>query len=429
MRVIDLSTGLDLRQVDELLASEEVAQSVDSAVAAILKEVRLHGDAAVCEYTKRFDGFDLTPELMRVPIQTIETYAADADDELVDILRQAAKNVRDFHEQQTEESWEYYAGEGIRLGVRRTAIPSAGIYIPGGKAAYPSSVLMNAIPAQVAGVPRIVVVTPPRSLEENPLVAAALKLLGLTEVYRIGGAQSIGALAYGTETIAPVQKIVGPGNQYVQAAKRQVYGAVDIDMVAGPSEVAIVADETCDPGWIAADLLAQAEHDEMAGVWLITWSPEVAAAVFDEVQAQLEVLDRSAIARTAIINKGITFIVSDEDAAIDLVNHIAPEHVEVLIAEPENVSDRIENAGAVFIGRYAPTVVGDYFAGPSHVLPTGRTARFFSPLGVPDFVKRTSIIRYSGRGIERFGEMIEKFAIAEGLTGHARSITIRRHKA
>ena len=429
MRVIDLSTGLDLRQVDELLAAEDVAQSVDAAVAAILKEVRMHGDAAVCEYTKRFDGFDLTPELMRVPIQTIETYAADADDELVDILRQAARNVRDFHEQQTEESWEYYAGEGIRLGVRRTSIPSAGIYIPGGKAAYPSSVLMNAIPAQVAGVPRIVVVTPPRSLEENPLVAAALKLLGLTEVYRIGGAQSIGALAYGTETIAAVQKIVGPGNQYVQAAKRQVYGAVDIDMVAGPSEVAIVADETCDPGWIAADLLAQAEHDEMAGVWLITWSPEVAAAVFDEVQAQLEVLDRSAIARTAIINKGITFIVSDEDAAIDLVNHIAPEHVEVLMAEPENVSDRIENAGAVFIGRYAPTVVGDYFAGPSHVLPTGRTARFFSPLGVPDFVKRTSIIRYSGRGIERFGEMIEKFAIAEGLTGHARSITIRRHKA
>ena len=429
MRVIDLSTGLDLRQVDELLASEDVAQSVDAAVAGILKEVRMHGDAAVCEYTKRFDGFDLTPELMRVPIQTIETYAADADDELVDILRQAARNVRDFQEQQTEESWEYYAGEGIRLGVRRTPIPSAGIYIPGGKAAYPSSVLMNAIPAQVAGVPRIVVVTPPRSLEENPLVAAALKLLGLTEVYRIGGAQSIGALAYGTETIAAVQKIVGPGNQYVQAAKRQVYGAVDIDMVAGPSEVAIVADETCDPGWIAADLLAQAEHDEMAGVWLITWSPEVAAAVFDEVQAQLEVLDRSAIARTAIINKGITFIVSDEDAAIDLVNHIAPEHVEVLMAEPENVSDRIENAGAVFIGRYAPTVVGDYFAGPSHVLPTGRTARFFSPLGVPDFVKRTSIIRYSGRGIERFGEMIEKFAIAEGLTGHARSITIRRHKA
>jgi histidinol dehydrogenase len=245
----------------------------------------------------------------------------------------------------------------------------------------------------------------------------------------VGGAQSIAALAYGTKTIPRVQKIVGPGNQYVQSAKRQVYGTVDIDMLAGPSEVAIVADETCDPSWIAADLLAQAEHDEMAGVWLITWSRALAAAVFDEVQAQLESLDRSAIARTAVVNSGITFIVADEYDAIRLVNHIAPEHVEVLMAEPEHVSDNIQNAGAVFIGRYAPTVVGDYFAGPSHVLPTNRTARFFSPLGVPDFLKRTSIIRYSGRAIERFGEMIEKFAIAEGLTAHARSITIRRHKA
>jgi histidinol dehydrogenase len=285
---------------------------------------------------------------------------------------------------------------------------------------------MNAIPAQVAGVDRIVVVTPPRSLEENPLVAAALELLNLQEVYRIGGAQAVGALAYGTETVPRVDKVVGPGNQYVQSAKRQVYGAVDIDMVAGPSEVAIVADESCDPAWIAADLLAQAEHDEMAGVWLICWSREVAAAVFDELHAQLETLDRSAIARTAVANNGLTFVVRDEDDAIELVNHIAPEHVEILMAEPDRVSERIRNAGAVFIGRYAPTVVGDYFAGPSHVLPTGRTARFFSPLGVPDFLKRTSLIRYSGRAIERFGEMIEKFAIAEGLTGHARSITIRR---
>jgi histidinol dehydrogenase len=429
MRVVEFTAGLDLRVVDELLAVDDTEQAVESAVSEILERVRHGGDAAVCEYTKRFDAFDLTPELMRVPPQDIESYAENADDELVDIVRRAAKNVRDFHEQQMEESWEYYAGDGVRLGVRLTPIASAGIYIPGGKAAYPSSVLMNAIPAKVAGVQRIVVVTPPRSLEENPLVAAALKLLGLNEVYRIGGAQSIGALAYGTERIPRVQKIVGPGNQYVQTAKRQVYGAVDIDMVAGPSEVAVVADETCDPAWIAADLLAQAEHDEMAGVWLITWSREVAAAVFDEVQAQLEVLDRSAIARAAIVNKGITFVVANMRDAIELVNHIAPEHVQVLMAEPEQVSDKIENAGAVFIGRYAPTVVGDYFAGPSHVLPTNRTARFFSPLGVPDFLKRTSIIRYSGRAIELFGEMIEKFAIAEGLTGHARSITIRRHKA
>src|SRR5262252_8726668 len=264
MRVVDLTAELNLREVDALLASEDVAQDVDKAVSDILQDVRLRGDEALCSYTKRFDEFNLTPELMRVPNEHLDGYASGADDELVDILRKAAKNIREFHEQQIDQSWEYYAGEGIRLGLRRTAIHSAGIYIPGGKAAYPSSVLMNAIPAQVAGVERIVVVTPPRSLEENPLVAAALKLLDLNEVYRIGGAQSIGALAYGTPTVAKVEKIVGPGNAFVQAAKRQVYGTVDIDMVAGPSEVAIIADETCDPSWIAADLLAQAEHDEMA---------------------------------------------------------------------------------------------------------------------------------------------------------------------
>jgi histidinol dehydrogenase len=429
MRVVDLTTELTFNDVDALLATADVEEPIEKTVRQILHAVRERGDVALCEYTKRFDAFDLTPEVMRVSREEIDRFAADADDELVDILRRAANNVREFHERQIEESWQYYAGEGIRLGVRITPIASAGIYIPGGKAAYPSSVLMNAIPAQVAGVKRMVVVTPPRSLEDSPLVAAALRLLGLNEVYRVGGAQSIGALAFGTETIPRVQKIVGPGNQYVQSAKRLVFGQVDIDMVAGPSEVAVVADETCDPAWIAADLLAQAEHDEMTGVWLITWSKEVAAAVFDEIQAQLDVLDRSAIARVAIVNRGIIFVVATQDDAVDLVNHIAPEHVEVLMAEPEQVSDAIVNAGAVFIGRYAPTVVGDYFAGPSHVLPTNRTARFFSPLGVPDFLKRTSIIRYSGRAIEQFGEMIEKFAIAEGLTGHARSITIRRHQA
>src|SRR5215468_4151537 len=323
MRVVDLTADLRLDEVDALLATGDLEQSVEKAVADILADVRQRGDAAVCEYTQRFDEFNLTPQSMRVPPEHIGEFAKGADDELVEILHKAARNIREFHEQQQEESWEYYAGEGIRLGLRRTPIASAGIYIPGGKAAYPSSVLMNAIPAQVAGVERIAVVTPPRSLEENPLVAAALKMLNLTEVYRIGGAQSIGALAYGTKTIPRVQKIVGPGNQFVQSAKRQVYGAVDIDMVAGPSEVAIVADETCDPSWIAADLLAQAEHDEMAGVWLITWSPEVAAAVFDEVQAQLEVLDRSAIARAAVINNGIIFIVENMNDAIELVNHIA----------------------------------------------------------------------------------------------------------
>jgi len=427
MRIVDLSAELNLNEVDSLLASDDFQQNIENTVHEIIQDVRRRGDEALCDYTKRFDEFDLTPESMRVYEEDIHRYASDADDELVEILQQAARNIREFHNQQVEDSWEYYAGDGIRLGVRQTPIQRAGIYIPGGKAAYPSSVLMNVIPAQVAGVERIVAVTPPRALEENPLVAAALKLLNLNEAYRIGGAQAIAALAYGTQTVPQVHKIVGPGNSYVQSAKRHVYGVVDIDMVAGPSEVAIVADETCAPAWIAADLLAQAEHDEMAGVWLICWSRELAASVFDEVQVQLDLLDRNDIARVAVIDRGIIFIVQSEDDAIAIVNHIAPEHVEVLMAEPDHVSDNIKNAGAVFIGRYAPTVVGDYFAGPSHVLPTNRTARFFSPLGVPDFVKRTSVIRYSGRAIERFGEMIEKFAIAEGLTGHAKSITIRRH--
>jgi len=348
---------------------------------------------------------------------------------MIEVLRTAIRNVREFHLQQKDESWEFYAGDGVRLGVRNTAVARVGLYIPGGTASYPSSVLMNAIPAQVAGVERIAVVTPPKALEQNPLIAAALDLLGIEEVYRIGGAHAIAALAYGTQTVPYVDKIVGPGNAYVQAAKRMAYGRVDIDMTAGPSEVAIIADETCDPAWIAADLLAQAEHDEMAGVWFICWSDGLAAAVFDEVQVQLASLERRAIARVALEKRGIVFLVADQDAAMELANIIAAEHVEILMAEPDRIASGIQNAGALFIGRYSPTVVGDYFAGPSHVLPTGGTARFFSPLGVPDFLKRTSVIRYSGRAVERFGQMIEDFADAEGLTGHARSIAIRRHQA
>src|SRR2546428_155831 len=310
MRIVDLTAGLRLSEVDVLLTADEGEESVEKAAQGILQGVRRGKDQAGCEYTKRFDEFELSAERMRGRQEDIRECGEGADDELVEILRKAIHNIRDFHEHQVEESWEYYAGDGVRLGLRQTPIARAGIYIPGGKAAYPSSVLMNVIPAQVAGVERIVIVTPPWSLEENPLVAAALTLLDLHEVYRIGGAQAIGALAYGTETVPKVEKIVGPGNQYWQSAKRQGYGSVDIDMIAGPSEVAIIADETCDPSWIAADLLAQAEHDEMAGVWLICWSRQVAAAGFYEIPAQLEVLDRSAIARVAIINKGLTFVVA-----------------------------------------------------------------------------------------------------------------------
>jgi histidinol dehydrogenase len=429
MKIVDVTTGIDPVQIDALVGGSGQEPRVESTVTAIVADIRERGDAALCDYSKRFDDFSLTAASMRVPAAEIRKYAEAADPEMIEVLRAAIRNVREFHVHQVEASWEFSAGDGVRLGVRNTAIGSVGLYIPGGKAAYPSSVLMNAIPAQVAGVDRIVVVTPPKVLQENPLIAAALDLLQLDEVYRIGGAQAVAALAYGTPTVPRVNKIVGPGNQYVQAAKRMVYGVVDIDMIAGPSEVAIIADETCDPAWIAADLLAQAEHDEMARVWLICWSEEVAAAVFDEVQVQLQELDRSDIARAAINNHSVAFIVANENAAITLANMLAAEHVEVLMAEPDHVADGIRNAGALFVGRYAPTVVGDYFAGPSHVLPTGRTARFFSPLGVPDFMKRTSLIRYSGRAIERFGSMIERFANQEGLTAHARSIAIRRHQA
>ncbi|HVQ65319.1 MAG TPA: histidinol dehydrogenase [Terriglobia bacterium] len=429
MRIVDVRNGFDSSEIERLVIAADTQTSVEPIVTEIIADVRARGDAALCDYSERFDNFKLTPDTIRLTPEEIGLHASVASPEMMEVLREAIKNVREFHLQQKDESWEFYAGEGVRLGVRNNPLASVGLYVPGGKASYPSSVLMNAIPAQVAGVERIVVATPPQALEQNPLVAAALDLLGIGEIYRVGGAHAIAALAYGTESIRKVDKIVGPGNAYVQAAKRLVYGTVDIDMTAGPSEVAIVADESCDPAWIAADLLAQAEHDEMAGVWLVCWSESLAAAVFDEVQVQLTSLERKAIARVAIEKRGIIFLVENQDAAIDLVNVIAAEHVEVLMAEPDHVAGGICNAGALFIGRYAPTVVGDYFAGPSHVLPTGRTARFFSPLGVPDFMKRTSVIRYSGRAVERFGQMIEDFADAEGLTGHARSIAIRRHQA
>ncbi len=427
MRIVDLTAGLDFGMVDKLIDTPEVGTSPSASIADIVDDVRRRGDAALFEYTRKFDGVPVDSRNVRVSRDEIRSHAAAADDELVAILKVAISNIRQFHEEQRQEPWEIYGGDGVHLGQRITPMGRVGLYIPGGRAAYPSSVIMNAIPAQVAGVGRIVAATPPRALEDNPLVSAALDLLELDEVYRIGGAQAIAALAFGTESIPGVDKIVGPGNTYVQGAKRLVFGRVHIDMFAGPSEVAVVADETCDPAWIAADLLAQAEHDETARVWLICWSDELAAAVFDQVQVQLESLDRDAIARMAVANNGISFVLGGPADAVRLVNHIAPEHVEVLMAEPDAVADGVVNAGAVFVGRYSPTAVGDYFAGPNHVLPTARTARFFSPLGVYDFQKRTSVVRYSGRAIEQSGAMIEKFATAEGLTGHARSIAIRRH--
>ena len=296
MRILDVRNGFDSSEIERLAIPADTQTSVEPIVTEIVADVRARGDAALCDYSERFDGFKLTPDTIRLTPEEIGLHASVASPGMMEVLREAIKNVREFHLQQKDESWEFYAGEGVRLGVRNNPLASVGLYVPGGKASYPSSVLMNAIPAQVAGVERIVVVTPPKALEENPLVAAALDLLGIGEIYRVGGAHAIAALAYGTESIRNVDKIVGPGNAYVQAAKRMAYGTVDIDMTAGPSEVAIVADESCDPAWIAADLLAQAEHDEMAGVWLVCWSESLAAAVFDEVQVQLTSLERIAIA-------------------------------------------------------------------------------------------------------------------------------------
>jgi histidinol dehydrogenase len=365
MNIIDFRFGLDRNRILSLTSENGVQTGVESSVAAILEDVRKRGDSALCNYSEKFDRFSLTSETMRVSAEEIRKHAEAADPELVEILRAAIRNIREFHTHQVEESWEFSAGESVRLGVRNTPMDTVGLYIPGGKAAYPSSVLMNAIPAQVAGVNRIVVVTPPTVFSENPLIAAALRLLDLDEVYRIGGAQAIAALAYGSESIPRVDKIVGPGNQYVQAAKRMVYGVVDIDMIAGPSEVAIITDETCDPAWVAADLLAQAEHDEMARTWLICWSPSVAAAVFDEVQVQLQELERSGIARAAIDNHSVAFIVADEKAAIELANILAAEHVEVLMADPDLVADGIRNAGALFVGRYARRLSEITLPGPA----------------------------------------------------------------
>ncbi len=425
MRIIDCRTEFDPDEIQRAAAPPPVERETDERVARIVNDVRERGDAALFECMRRFDGVDLDAGSVRISPDALRESASGAEPELVRIIEEAAANIRAFHEKQRQDSWDMDTGD-VGLGQKVTPLDSVGVYVPGGTAAYPSSVLMNVIPAQVAGVRRIVVATPPRSLDLDPLVAVALVHLGIDEVYRIGGAQAIAALAFGTASVPRVDKIVGPGNQYVQAAKRLVFGQVSIDMVAGPSEVAIVADETCPPAWVAADLLAQAEHDPLARIWLVCASEALVREVESEIGIQLDALDRREIASEAITSS-VAFLVENAARAAEVVNRIAPEHVEVLMAEPEAVVDAIRNAGAVFVGRHSPTAVGDYFAGPNHVLPTAGTARFFSPLGVYDFQKRTSIVRYSERGLARSGNMIAKFATAEGLTGHARSITIRLH--
>lgn len=394
-------------------------------VAAVVEDVRTRGDEAVIEYTERFDRIRLERGAMRIDEGRLRGSAERADARVREALREAIKRVRAFHEREREASWEMEAGAGVRLGQRIAPIERAGLYVPGGTASYPSSVVMNVVPAQVAGVERIVVATPPRTLAENPAVAAALVELNVTEVYAVGGAQAVAALAYGTETIPRVDKITGPGNRYVAAAKKLVFGVVGIDSIAGPSEVLVVADETARASFIAADLLAQAEHGEDASAILLTTDEKLAAAVAVEVARQARPLPRAATIEKSLSDYGAIIVLADLDEACELVNRLAPEHLEIMTRDPEAFAARVRHAGAIFLGEHTPEAVGDYFAGPNHVLPTGGAARFSSALGVYDFVKRTSLLRYSSAELANTAHMIAALARAEGLDAHARSALIR----
>lgn len=397
-----------------------------NVVSAIIADVRARGDEALIDYTARFDGVEL--QELRIDEQTLNRSADKVDRRVLDALRAAIENVRAFHEHQLEKSWEITPVEGVRLGQRITPLASVGLYVPGGTAAYPSSVVMNVVPAQVAGVERIVVATPPRTLAESPAVAAALRELNIGEVYAVGGAQAIAALAFGTETIRRVDKITGPGNKYVAAAKKLVFGVVGIDAIAGPSEVVIVADESARPDFLAADLLAQAEHGEDASALLITTSEILAQSVAQQLQHQLETLPRREIAATSLNNYGAIVVVNTLDDACEIANWIAPEHLQLVTQDDRATAEKVRHAGAIFFGDYTPEAVGDYLAGPNHVLPTGRTARFSSALGVYDFVKRTSLLQYSAAAFTKVADSVAVLAECEGLDAHARSASIRNNK-
>ncbi|QDH16871.1 histidinol dehydrogenase [Swingsia samuiensis] len=391
----------------------------------ILDDVRTRGDVALCDYTARFDRLTLTPEQLRISAEEIRSEAARVSSELMDALKLAAKRIEAFHKAQIPQDIDFTDDQGIRLGMRWTALDAVGLYVPGGKAAYPSSVLMNALPAKVAGVKRIAMCVPTPDGVLNPLVLAAAHLCGVDEIYRVGGAQAVGAMAYGTHQIAPVDRIVGPGNAFVAEAKRQVFGHVGIDSIAGPSEVVVVADENNDPRLVAIDLLAQAEHDEQAQSILITTHSAFAEAVGNAVLNELKTLPRSKIASQSWENHGAIIVVKNLDEAADIVNQLAPEHLEILLDEPRLFSENIRHAGAIFMGRYCPEALGDYVGGPNHVLPTSRTARFASGLSVFDFIKRTTSIETNRNGLKAIGPAGVSLAKAEGLDAHALSLSLR----
>ncbi|HTW51658.1 MAG TPA: histidinol dehydrogenase [Stellaceae bacterium] len=411
-----------------LAAKRETDSDVDDAVAAIIDGVQKRGDTALVDYTNRFDRVNLTAAQLRLSPREIADAAAKAPAETVAALKLAAERIDSFHRRQLPQSLDYVDGVGVRLGMEWRPLASAGLYVPGGTAAYPSSVLMNALPAKVAGVGRLVMVAPAPDGQLNPLVMAAASLCGIDEIYRVGGAQAVAALAYGTATIAPVDKIVGPGNAYVAAAKRRVFGRVGIDMIAGPSEILVVADNSNDPAWIAADLLSQAEHDVSAQAILVADDVEFAKTVEEEIDNHLKRLPRASIARQSWETNGAILIVRDWEEAVTLVDRVAPEHLELAVDQPEALAKRIRHAGAMFLGRYAPEAVGDYIAGPNHVLPTARSARFASGLSVFDFLKRTTFVGCDADGLAALAPAAIRLAEAEGLDAHALSLSIRLNR-
>ena len=392
----------------------------------ILNEVKEKGDEALFRYTKKFDKAEITEDNIRVTGEEIQEAYAQVETSLVEVMKKSLANIQDFHKKQLRNSWIETREDGVILGQRITPLESVGVYVPGGKAAYPSSVLMNIIPAQVAGVERIVMVTPPGADGKvNPATLVAADLAGATEVYKAGGAQAVAALAYGTASIKKVAKICGPGNIFVALAKKSVYGHVSIDSIAGPSEILVLADETANPRYVAADLLSQAEHDELASAILVTTSEELAVRVEEEIQGFLKTLSRADIIRKSLENYGYLLVADSMSDAIRAANEIASEHLEILTKNPFDTMTRIKNAGAIFLGEYSSEPLGDYFAGPSHVLPTNGTAKFFSPLNVDDFIKKSSLISYSREALEPIHKDIIQFANAEQLTAHANSIAVR----
>ena len=427
MRIVRLNEETKQNILENLLKrSPNQYEEYTKRVSDIIDDVRSRRDEALFDYTARFDGIQLTKETVRVTKEEIQEAYARLEPGFLEVLDRAAGNIRTFHEKQKRNSWFDTRPDGSILGQRITPLATVGVYVPGGKAAYPSSVLMNVIPAKVAGVDRIVMTTPPGKdgrVYEGTLAAAAIA--GVDEIYKAGGAQAVAALAFGTESIPKVDKIVGPGNIYVALAKKAVYGYVSIDSVAGPSEILVLADETANPRYVAADLLSQAEHDELASAILITTSKELAKNVADQIEQFLETLSRKEIIAKSLSNYGYILLADTMEQAIDAANEIASEHLEIITSDPFAVMTKIRNAGAIFLGSYSSEPLGDYFAGPNHVLPTNGTARFFSPLSVDDFIKKSSIISYTKEALEPVSQDIIRFANAEGLSAHANSIAVR----